>query len=196
MLGESIPRKETFAKSGDAQVYDLVLLGVIVDLMSACTLINSNQNCLKLEPYAYQEILISIGYRLLHRYPLTGNKPDNDNENAWRLGILAFLTTVLFQHGRSQTISYGILSRNLRRAIEDTSSNEIKESTFLWLLFIGGVSIFDVTDKWLLCRIKKCLSTLRIDSWQSAREAVRNLPWIDAFHDKRGQDIWQALVWE
>lgn len=176
-----------------AHVYDPELRGVFVDLMSVCDLLNNSHGCFKLEPFVFQEILISVCYRLLHQYPLAGNRPANDDESACQLGILALLTTMIFQNGRSPRISYDLMAERLRNTITSISNNCVTEEvTFLWLLFVVGISVFQVTGRtWLLPIIKKCVSTLGLGSWQAARDRFRAYPWIDAIHDELGQELWQ-----
>jgi hypothetical protein len=195
MVERSVIQGKVF--SGD-HFHNSKLRDVVVDLVSACILINDDQNCFFLEPFAYQEILISVCYRLLHRYPLASNGPSNKNEKAIYLGVLAWMTTVLFQHGRSLRLSYDILQRNIRDFIDGISGSDIIDPTiFLWLLFLSGLTTSDVNNRdWLLPPIKKCLFTLNIDSWPSVHESIGKLPWLNIFHNKRGQELWQALIWK
>jgi hypothetical protein len=181
-----------------ARVYDPELRGVFADLMSVCDLLNSSHGSYKLEPFAFQEILISVCYRLLHRYPLTGNRPDNADEGACQLGILALMTTMIFQDGRSPRISYDLLAERLRSTIKSFSSNCVMEEVnFLWLLFVSGISVFKVTGRaWLLPCITKCVSTLNLGSWKAARDKFKKYPWIDAIHDELGQELWQESTRE
>lgn len=168
-----------------------------MDLISVSRFFNDDRAFVRLDPYAYQEILISVYYRLLHRHPLASNGSENSNENACYLGLLALMTTLLFQHGRSRRLPYDLLAEKLHNAIESALNNKlVEETTFLWLLFAGGISIFGATDwVWLIPQIKTILFTLNIDSWQTARDKIKTLPWIDEAHDKPGKELWQA-VWE
>jgi hypothetical protein len=73
----------------------------------------------------------------------------------------------------------------------------MNETTFLWLLFIGGISVFGAVGRtWLLPQIKTCLINLSIDNWRTARDTIREFPWIDAAHDELGHELWQAVVGE
>src|SRR5215469_10222024 len=182
----TVPQKELFNSPDAAYVHDPELRCVIADLMSISLLLNGDRKCFKLEPYAFHEIWISASYRLLHRYPLAGTRPEKYCDNAWYLGLLALITTFLFRNGRSHPLSYDLLAETLRGAIQDTSNNDLmEETTFLWLLFVGGISVFcDIDRTWLLPRIKTCLINLNIDNWRTARDKIRKFPWIDAAHDK------------
>lgn len=197
MVVRIVPQIELFNPPDAARIYDAELRCVIADLITVSHLLNRDRMCFKSEPYTFQEIWISVSYRLLHRYPLTGSRPEKDSDNAWYLGVLALITTFLFRNSRSQPVSYDLLAESLRDVLKGTSSNDLEGTTFLWLLFIGGVSIFGATDRiWLLPRIQACLLNLNIDNWQTARNKIRKFPWIDAAHDKPGHELWQAVVAE
>lgn len=198
LLSLSFTQQEISRVADDAHIYDPSLRRVFIDLMSVCILLNNSRGSFKLEPFMFQEIVISVCYRLLHQYPLASDGPQNNDENACQLGQLALITTMIFQNGRSPRISYSLLANRLRGAIMSMLSNEaVVETNFLWLLFVSGISVFNITSTaWLLPYIKKCSSDLNIKSWQAARDQIRKYPWIDAIHDELGQELWQASTWQ
>lgn len=198
MLIQVFPQRELFNSPDVAHVYDPELRCVIADLISVSHLLNGNHTCFKLEPYTFQEIWISVSYRLLHQYPLAGCRPEKESDNAWHLGLLALITTFLFRNGRSQPLSYDLLAETLRDVIQAMSINNlVEEATFLWLLFVSGISVFGTIDRtWLLPPIKTCLTNLNINNWRTARDKIRRFPWIDVVHDKPGHELWQAVVVE
>jgi hypothetical protein len=119
-----------------------------------------------------------------------------DDENHLRLGLLAMITTLFFQFARSERLSYNLLGKNFRTAIERSPGSGLKQDSFLlWLLFIGGISVLRPTDeKWLQSQIRTCLATLHIENWHQAREEIKKFPWIDTAHDKAGQRLWEATL--
>lgn len=177
-------------------VQDIVLRGVIADLMTVCNLLNNSRKSFRLDPYVYQEVILSVCYRLLHRCPLAGAGFETNNDNIYHLGLLALMTTMLFQNGHSKRISYNILAKRLRNTIESLASiATMEDTTLLWLLFVSGISIFNITgNAWMLPEIKKCTSKLGIESWRTARDRIRTRPWIYAVHDKLGEQLWQAAM--
>jgi hypothetical protein len=185
-------------QTGDAQVYDPELRQVFVDLMSISRLFNDKHAVVRLDPYAYQEILISVCYRLTHHHPLAGDGYENDNENACYIGLLALTSTLLFNYNQPRRLAYDLLAKKLRNAIERALYNKlVEETTFLWLLFAAGISVFNASDQaWLIPQIKTLLCTLNIDSWPTARSKIKTLPWIDAAHETSGKELWQAVGWE
>jgi hypothetical protein len=166
--------------------------------MSISHFFNDSHVFVKLDPYAYQEILIVVCYQLLHRNPLLREGFKDVNENACYLGLLALVTKLLFQYGQSRRFPYNLLAERLRHAIKSSLSNKlVEETTCLWLLFVAGISVFGDTD-WmsLMPQIRTLLSGLNMDAWENARKKIKTLPWIDAAHDKPGKELWQAIVCE
>lgn len=173
--------------------------------MSVSRLLNYNPAYFRFEPFAYQEVLISVCYRLLHRHPLADNELENGDgsethyQKLCHLGLLALMTTLLFRYKAFRRLSYPLLAERLRNAIDEASSNRLaNDPMLLWFLFVGGVSVFMDADtrRWLSPHIKTCLSGLSIDGWPAARNQVRKFPWIDIVHDDLGHELWQAIMSE
>jgi hypothetical protein len=163
-------------------------------LMTVSRLFNDNP-LIRLDPWEWQELLISIYYRLLNRYPLASDFFRNDHENAYYLGMLALMSTIFFNYGKFRRLPYDLLASKLHAAIEKALCNKaLEESTILWLLFVGGISIFGADNwAWLSQELKSFLLALNIDSWRTARSRIKSFPWIDVAHDKAGKKLWQAL---
>lgn len=106
------------------------------------------------------------------------------------------ITTLFFQFGRSERLSYDLLAEKFRIAIESRINNGLPQDSFLlWLLFIGGISVFRSSDEtWLYYETGTCLSTLHIDSWSKAKEEIQTFPWINTAHDNAGQRMWQDML--
>jgi hypothetical protein len=197
MTSLALPQPETFAPD-NSEIYDFTLQQVFEDLMSVSCLLNHNTACFRLEPFAYQEILLSVCYRLTHRYPLAhkGYGYGNGQEELLYLGLLAFMTTLLFRH-TFQRLSYPLLTERLRSAMERLlERGSMNDSMTLWLLFIGGISVFDDDAHnvvWIVSHVKKYLFNLRIGTWSAVRDEIRNFPWINVVHEGPGVKFWQAL---
>jgi len=198
-LYQTVDQNELLNLLDSSHVFDPELRFIIADLMNICRFFNVDRKYFQLlEPYAFQEIWISLSYRLLHHCPLKGGRPESASENAWQFSILAFITTFLFQKGRSLRLSYGLLAGSLRTAIDYTLTNDsIAESTMLWFLFMGGISVLESPDTiWLSSKIKTSLANLGIDNWLAARDEIKKHPWIDVIHDKLGKELWYSTFGE
>jgi len=195
-LYQVVDQNELLNLLDSSHVFDPELRSIIADLIRVCRFFNVDRKDFNLlEPYAFQEIWISLSYRLLHHYPLRGGQRETASENAWQFSILAFITTFLFQKGRSLRLSYSLLAGSLRKAIDCTLANDsIAESTMLWFLFVGGISVFDSPDTvWLSPKVKTSLANLGIDNWLAARDEIKKHPWIDVIHDKLGEELWHSI---
>jgi hypothetical protein len=194
MLGQSISQEEFFLTADDIKIYDSNSRYIFVDFMSLSRLLNCSRTPFRMDPYAYQEVLISLLYRLLHHSSLNRGEFEINNEYACHLGLLATISTLFFQYGRFERIPYDLLGVRLQKAIDATSRNDQKRESFLlWLLFIGGISVLGNKDRTLLYyQIKTCTSVLNVDNWLAARDEIKKYPWIDKAHDKAGQELWQA----
>jgi hypothetical protein len=104
------------------------------------------------------------------------------------------ITTLFFRYARSDRLSYNLLAKKFRAAIERRAINRLRQDSFsLWLLFIGGISLLRATDEnWIHTHIRSCLAVLDINTWPQAREQIKEFPWIDVAHDKAGQNLWEA----
>jgi hypothetical protein len=182
----------------EAQTRHHDIAGVVTDMISVSIIFNDNYTCCRLDPDAYQEILISVCYRLLHACPFGVYELETIQESALSLGLLAFMTTMLFQHGRSQRLPYELLASLLRNLLlDEKNASSIEGKTSLWLLFVGGISVLGVEDRdWLIPRIKASLRALHLSSWKDALDEIKQFPWISVIHDQPGKQIWKAVVWE
>lgn len=166
--------------------------------MVVCRLFNDDRAGFRMEPLTFQELILSVLYRLLHRFPLADGGPEDAIENACYLGLLGMMSLFLFQYGRTQRLSYELLVRRIRDGIENTPQNApIEKNLLLWLCFTSGICILERKERtWLIPQIKTCLSTLNIQSWQAACNRIKTFPWIDAIYDGPGQELWQEVLWE
>ncbi|KAK6519943.1 hypothetical protein TWF506_000237 [Arthrobotrys conoides] len=187
---------EAFITTTNAQVYNLDVRSVFRDILCASKFINSlkvtNQ---KLPPLVFQEILISTGYRLMYMCPLDGVRPLPAADDVCHLALLALVTTILIRKGYNK-LSYPFLARLLHDSISKiTEDPSVCNGFLLWLLFMAGISIFDVKDDvWLQLLLKNHISHMELESWQSVKIILREYPWIDYFHDEPGLEIWETLA--
>ena len=131
----------------------------------------------KMDCIQFQEILISIQYRL---QLLNICAPSLDR--AVHVGMLAYSTNVFLQ-----LQGLAGLSAKLRDSIlglQDTSHLATAEFK-LWLLFIARMSIVVAyEDSWIHFEMSKALQILGLSSWTAVREKLKQYLWIDKLHDK------------
>ena len=138
----------------------------------------------KMDGVLFQEILISVQYRLLHLDVSTCSQ-----NKAIHLGMLAFSTNVFVQM-QGLAIRFERLSAQLRdcvlglQGLEDDSMLNFK----LWLLLVARMSIVTgARDSWLKPELKKTLEALGLASWTSMRDRLKGYLWIGVLHDNGGK---------
>ncbi|RVD87093.1 uncharacterized protein DFL_005338 [Arthrobotrys flagrans] len=183
---------EAFITTTNTQIYNPNIQSVFRDMLCASRFINTLKTTKqKIEPLMFQEILISMGYRLMYTSPLDGVRPLDAADDVCHLALLAMLTTMLIRSGHTK-LSYPFLSRLFHDAIIKIADDpKIDDRFLLWLLFMAGISIFDVRDDtWLLLKLQVSMSRMKLESWQSVQIVLRGYPWTDYFHDEPGLKLW------
>ncbi|KFA81075.1 hypothetical protein S40288_01018 [Stachybotrys chartarum IBT 40288] len=126
---------------------------------------------------------------------------DPDSE-CLRLGMLSFLGMSTFRVpsnlGARRLRAYPHLTNNFRKACQAVEPSTLGMSTLvLWLLTIGTMSVFEVDDEeWLVEKWKNVVMIIpgvRL-SWEDARRHLRDILWLDAIHDRPGQDAYESLM--
>ncbi|KAK6331200.1 hypothetical protein TWF696_003265 [Orbilia brochopaga] len=186
---------EAFVTTTAAQIYNINLQCIFRDLVCAARYLNDTQGGPRLRPLEFQELLISVCYRLLHAHPLMDERPANIAEDACHLALLALMTTMLIRPAIHQSWpSYALVTDLLRCAVRAMGDSEEDDEFMLWLLFAGGISVLDARrEAWLAERLGRCTAAMGVESWAAAREILARFPWIGYFHDGLGEDLWNSL---
>ncbi|KAF3904478.1 hypothetical protein AA313_de0202647 [Arthrobotrys entomopaga] len=190
---------EGFVTMTKAQVYDINTQTVFRDLLCVSRFFDTTHEAHpKLEPFAFQEVLISASYRILSAYPLATKRPSSAPENACQLALLAMITTMLMRSAHHEKSCYLLIANLLESAIDRLLCEPKTDETFLlWLLFMAGMAVPDMQyDGWLLPEIKKCIDKLGLDSWVSANHVLTGYPWIRLFHQASGEELWDKAMEE
>lgn len=136
----------------------------------------------KLLPEHFQKIMLSIQYRLLLLDFGLDTRPWDE---AVRLGLLAYQTTIFFQV-KGTKLDSEYMATGLRSAISvviQTSSPSTRQFT-LWLLLMGSIVVFQGTEPWLVAYMSELLDG---NEWEGVREQMKRIMWIDVVHDGPGK---------
>jgi hypothetical protein len=147
----------------------------------------------KFDPFDFQEMLISVLYRLLNLPTLSklALETEVNQQYIHSLGSLAFTSTLLFTYLPAKKMAFRLLTRRLRSALVHMSPASVRIPALLWALFMVGIStLHDTHVTWLLPWIKLTTSSLGIENWPDAEAHLRQYPWIDSFHAEPGQKLW------
>jgi hypothetical protein len=141
----------------------------------------------KLPPELFQEIMLSIQYRiLLLGYPVE----TQPLEESIRLGLLAFASTVFLQIPGVK-IRSGALSSQLYNAVEKLDvSNSVVADIKLWLLLVGSICVFEGSESWLVKSIHELTGE---QTWPEVRMRIKEVMWIDMIHDEPGKRAFEAV---
>ncbi|KAH7148290.1 hypothetical protein EDB81DRAFT_932647 [Dactylonectria macrodidyma] len=171
------------------ELWDYKLKNVFTDLQGfssmANLLIPSHQ---KLKPELFQEIMLSIQYRLLMlEYPVEVRPL----EESIRIGLLSFESTLVLHTPKlGVKLTSDFFYHQLRRGIEKirVESQEIADLK-LWLLLVGSIIVFKGSETWLVDSINELTGD---QPWADVRRRVKGVMWIDVIHDGPGRDAFDT----
>jgi len=171
-----------------------LLQRLTICLLAVCRLCEAG---VKLRPSTFQEIYISAMQQLLDFAPLRGPRL-SDPDHMWQLGLLCFVTTGLYSSGMPlQSIYGGLLVKLLRGALEATEHARVGNEMSilrLWLLVMYGVRALTEDERsWIATHIIRLAENLELNSWEEARRALRDYPWIGMIHDGLGRELWETV---
>jgi hypothetical protein len=172
---------------------DPFLHQILVDVTNICSLFNRKNADFRLDPDMLQEIIVSVGYRLVRFHPLCEAPPENRLEAVCHIGLTAFMTTMFLQFGRRRYLKYGLVAQCATEIIEinlDEGDGDFK----LWLLFICGISVLDWAEQaWLASKIRRVAQELGIRDWAALHRCLVKFPWISSMHDEAGKALWDSV---
>lgn len=122
----------------------------------------------------------------------------------FRLGLLAFLTTIMFRlpsttsDGASEATHFAYLTNSYRSACRSSASMLPRSNVLtFWVLIIGAMTVFaDEDEEWLADKIStvtKTLSKTRL-AWEDARDHMESILWLRSIHDEMGQRVYTKLM--
>ena len=169
------------------------LYNVLRDLHVFCCISNlAYQTTRKLSPKTYNEVMISILYRLTHL-----SFESDPLQEAIRIGLLAFSSTIFMQRQfmkqpyRHLLDLYNNSLSNLHMAMGINLPVPIS----LWLAILLHVVIDDELsiEDWQTFSLEKAIFRAGIDSWPQASEILRSVAWVAFIHDRRGKQAFEAV---
>jgi hypothetical protein len=166
---------------------DWKLQNAFKDLRDFSTLANRlSPSSQKLKPEAFQEIMLSIQYRLLQ---MDFSEDPNPIQEALRIGLLAFESTIFLQIQGTKLKSQSF-DEQLRLAIQATPvQGEATANVKLWLLLIGSIMVFNGSEDWLVQSIRSLVGR---QTWAEVQERVKEVMWVDMIHDVPGRQAYEA----
>lgn len=173
---------------------DAKLHEILLDVTALCRLFKDDQNPGSVDLVTFQEIIISICYRLLRFRSLNESRRMLDQHSAIHVGLMIFIMTIFIHHGRRKMITFEVVVDILLDISSEPADGQ-NDYVLFWLLMIGGIWASD--DAWgnqIVPRLKETAKRMGIGSWDDARTAIQKMPWIPPVHDRPGETLWTKLA--
>ncbi len=177
---------------------DPSLLGVLVDVMSLTSLFNHCQHSLEVDLTSFQEVLVSIFYRLLAFDSVQHRQRVPTVETVYQVGLIIF-TMTLQVCGRRTIMKLESITKRLRDTIKTVSLQD-EGNLVLWLVMVGGIFMTDdagtadgTDGEWLTAKIRRMVWAMKLRGWEDARLRVAKYPWIGRLHDRKGRMVWDRI---
>ncbi|MCJ1403245.1 hypothetical protein MMC11_006468 [Xylographa trunciseda] len=151
------------------------------------------QTTRKLSPETYNEMMISILYRLTH----LSFKGDPLQE-VIRTALLTFSSTIfLTRHYMEQRYEhlFNLFSSALLKLCQSTSII-VPRPVMLWLIILYHAVVYresssqDCLSVWL----DKAVPLTRVDTWPQIHIILRSVMWVDFVHDAPGKKAFEAAI--
>jgi hypothetical protein len=173
---------------------DTRLHNALKDLHSFSCLSNlAYQTTRKLSPEIYNEMVISILYRLT--YLSFESEP---LQEAIRTGLLVFSSTIFIQRNffeQPYDHLLSLLSNSLIK-MRESSDVDVPVPIVLWLTMLSHI----VAEKepyqedWRGVWLDETLLRTGIDSWSQARDMLKSIVWVDFIHERLGKQAFEAAM--
>jgi hypothetical protein len=137
----------------------------------------------------FQEILVSVCYRLMEFRTLDKARLIHDVDSAYHIGLLVFLLSTFWNNHQSRLAKPGLIAACIRNALQ------VADGEFaFWLLMLGGISVPKGDDQeWIVTRLREEASRTGVVTWKDARDCLAKFPWMTVIHDESGQRLWDKV---
>ena len=151
------------------------------------------QTTRKLSPDTYNEMMISILYRLTHL-----SFESDPLQEAIRTGLLTFSSTIFIQRHFMEQPSDHLLNlySNALFRLRKSTDIDLPVPIVLWLTMLSHVVAHKEPSPadWRSVWLDKAILRASIDSWPQAREILRSIAWVDFIHNRLGKQAFEAAM--
>ncbi|KAF2092966.1 hypothetical protein NA57DRAFT_62068 [Rhizodiscina lignyota] len=182
----------------DTQIFldglDSQLAAVWTAMSQFCSLVNDavERDMHLIVDQVFLSSMGSIMYRLLHFRFKAGSL-----DETVRLALVAFCSPIFLQWQNIKLVDPS-LAHNYRKSLAGLNALRCGATpgAFLWLMMIGGTSIFHEPDDiaWLKTWLRRTIKLCSISSWDQMRDILNSFLWIGLIYDKPGQDFFKNCV--
>ena len=177
--------------SGLCHAMDAYLGGLFTDIMGICNLVNKSTQDSILDILGFEEVFVSLCYRLLHFRPLQTRQVDS--QAIWHCGLLMFVMATFFQIDRTRIMEFKLLSQYFRDILATDYYGPGNDAS-LWLAMVGGMWYWKNADfEWITFKIRAMVEYRGLDTWDEMKEFLHGFPWIHTLHDRTGLQLWNRI---
>ncbi|KAF5564812.1 hypothetical protein FPHYL_4539 [Fusarium phyllophilum] len=172
---------------------DPTLQQAFSDAMVLCRLLNKHADEKPLDLLDFQEVLVSICYRLLQFRTIGESRFKRDTQSTYHIGLCLFMMSVYFNNKQDRMARPGLIKTLVKEAIE-SQLNEGEDEFKFWLLILGGISV-PVRDgrEWFVGKLQEQASLLGIMAREEVKGCLARFPWMDAIHDEPSRKLWDQV---
>jgi hypothetical protein len=151
------------------------------------------QTTRKISPEMYNEIMISVLYRLTQL-----SFESDPIQDAIRIGLLAVSSTIFMQrHFMDHPYDHLLnLYHNALFTLLESTNVDFPLPIILWLTMLAHVVARKEPspEDWLSAGLDKSILRAGIDTWPQAHEMLRSIVWVDFTHDRLGKQAFEASI--
>ena len=148
------------------------------------------QTRMLIQPATIYETMTAVMYRLLRMGFAAGTLDESS-----RLGLLAF-THHIFLQWQDMRLPHHPLSESYRNYLQvHALGDTIPPRISLWLLMLGAISLFSVSDElWLADYLRRQAERCGVKTWKDGQKILKSSMWISLLDDKSGKQIYDSLT--
>ncbi|KAL9112692.1 MAG: hypothetical protein Q9227_002995 [Pyrenula ochraceoflavens] len=172
---------------------DQYLLETLSGVGIFCSLLNGNLQNRTLDLVTFQDMVMSLCYRLLKFRSLNESRQRIDQDSPYHIGLIILMMTIFLKYGNRQIVQYKLIPLCLRDVLK-SQLNKCQDAVLLWLMMLGGIWMFGDTDnEWFTSKMRRTIRRLAINSWDEAQRLIAGLPWINVLHDGPSRELWNRV---
>lgn len=167
---------------------------VLLDALGLGLLFNDSIDAGVIGLVSFQEIMMSIFFRLLRIRPVDGPRLDLPLDEKYHTGLVLFMMSVFLRHDNRRVVECSLVSKSFVDTLAGGSGHEHPELC-LWVMMMGGIwtSGDDQIAAWLFPVALDTASCMGLETWAHVRTCVKKYPWVDRLHDRPGAELWKQI---
>ncbi|KAF5245621.1 hypothetical protein FANTH_7257 [Fusarium anthophilum] len=154
---------------------DPILQEALSDAMGLCRLLNKHQDEKPLDLLEFQEVLVSICYRLLQFRTIAESRLKQGIQSRYQIGLSLFMMSIYFNNKQDRMARPGLIKTLVEEAM-DSNLNESEDEFKFWLLILGGISV-PARDgrEWFVETLREQASLLGIMTWEQYTQIIPSI---------------------